>query len=188
METYSIVTDFGGVTPNIGQLHNEIIANVNIIKTLYGVSQYNDVVDIQFDLTLSGPEKTELDSIVSSHVPVYIPATPNKLNIVTRTNPVKNSSYTRVGTEIFLGSTYATAKAISWMESGITSYDIEIFDKDNHQILLTANLTNTEESVQDLGTLSNLPTSPIQIEISVRKNGGSNKDKVYVESVIICYN
>ena len=188
METYSIAADFGGVTPNIGQLHNEIIANVNIIKTLYGVSQYYDVVDIQFDLTLSAPEKTELDSIVSSHVPVYIPSTPNKLNIITRNNPIKNSSYIRVATEVFLGSTYATAKSISYMDSGSTSYDIQIYDKNNQQILLETNLTNTTESIQDLGVLSNLPTSPTQIEISVRRNGGTGNNKVYVESVIICYN
>ena len=186
METYSLGSDFGGVSPNIEQLVSEIQENVNITTTLNSLYQYSDDVNIVFASSISGPEKTELDSIVANHVPVYIPSTDKKLNIRCN-NDSKKSSYTRVGISIFLGSTYATAKCISYMDSGATSYDIQIYDKDNHQVLLTKNLTNTEESVQDLGVLTNLSTSPSQIEVLVKRNG-SGSNKVYIETLTICYN
>ena len=182
METYSISIDFGGTVPNIGQLHNEIVDS-SIAKNLYGVTSYEDVVDISFDATLSGPEKTTLDGLVAAHVPVYIPSTPNSLNIIPKTGSVKSSSYTRIAANLFPGTTYATAKSVSY--STATSYDIQIYDKNNQQILLTANLTNSEESIQDLGVLSNLSVDQTQIEISVKKTGGG---KAYIESIIICYN
>lgn len=111
-----------------------------------------------------------------------------KISFTPKNSNIKNSTYKRIGTEIFLGSSYATAKAISYMDSSVTSYDIEIFDKDNKQVLLTKNLTNTEESIQDLGVLSNLPLTPTHVEISVKKNGGNGNSNIYIENVIICYN
>ena len=186
MEPYSITTNFGGVSPNLLQLHNEIVDNINILKYLKGVVPFEDSVNIIFDLSLSAPEKTELDGIISSHVPIYIPELSERMTIRSKISSTKKKSYIRLGTEIFLGSTYATAKTISYMDSNVTSYDIQIFDKDNHEILLTKTLTNTTESVQELGILSNVSTIPTQIEISVKKNGAGG-GKVYVESVTICY-
>ena len=185
METYSITTDFGGVEPNVGQLHLEIEANVNITKTLYGVTPYGDTVNIEFDLTLSGAEKTELDNIVANHVPFSVTYTDKSHIITPNISETNKSSYRRVATTIFPGATYAKAESISYMESNGTSYDIQIFDKTHKQILLNANLTNTEEDIQDLGELSNLSSNPCQIEVSIKKNGGT---KVYIESLTINYN
>lgn len=185
MEIYSVINDFGAINPNISQLYDEIV-NSSITEILERVSQEQDNVEIVFISTISPAEKTTLDGIVASHIPVYIPVTNNKLIIVGKTNSI-NSSFTRTGTEIFKGSTYAIAKSISYMDSGATSYDIRILDKTNKTILLSTNLTNTEESIQDLGVLSNLSTSTSQIEVSIRKNGGNKKDKVYIESVTIYF-
>ena len=130
METYSVTTDFGGDVPNVGQLHNEIV-NSSITKTLHGVTTFDDIVNIEFDLTLSGAEKTTLDGLVASHVPVYIPETPNSLNIIPRSNNITTSTYKRLVSDFFPGTAYATAKCISYMNSNSTSYSILIFDKNN---------------------------------------------------------
>ena len=148
------------------------------IKTL-------DVVDIFFDSAISASEKTELDTLVSNHVPVYIPELPYKMTIFPRKSSLNNKTYRRIGTDIFLGSSYAKAKAISHMDSGVTSYNIEIFNKDTHEILLETTLTNTVEESVPLGVLSNVPTGQAQLEISAKKNGGGGK--IYIESVTICY-
>lgn len=114
---------------------------------------------------------------------------PDKNIVLTlRNNTSNKTSFNRMGSYEMTAMKTATVKSVSWMDSGVTSYDIEIFDKTNHEILLSTNLTNTTESIQNLGVLSNLPTSSSQIEISVKKNGGDKKDKIHIESVTICYN
>lgn len=110
------------------------------------------------------------------------------LPIIPKTTVINNSGYIRIATEIFSGSQYATAKSISYMDSSVTSYDIQIYDKYNKQILLTKNLTNTQEGLQDLGVLSNLPLSSTQLEISVKRNGGNAASNIYIQSVTIYYN
>ncbi len=189
METYSILNNFGNIIPNIGQLHNEIVNEVSITKSLYGISQYEDDVNIIFETSISGPEKIILDNIVSNHVVVVpTPNINNKLTIYSKKDKINNTSFVRVGSDIFEGSTYATAKSISFVDSDATSYDILIYDKTNKNILLSVNLSNNQESIQELGELTNLPTSTCQIEISVKKNGGIDTSNVHVECVIICYN
>lgn len=184
MEIYSVTSDFGGILPNVGQLHEEIVAS-SITKNLYGVTTYVDSVEIVFDATLSAQEKTALDVLVAAHVPVYIPETTNSLDIIPRKNNFNKSSYKRLSSNVFPGTSYASAKCVSYMSDSSSSYSIEIFDKDNHQILLEKTFTNTEESIQDLGVLANLSTDLTQLEISGKVTGGG---KAYLESVIICYN
>jgi len=183
METYLISVDFGGIVPNVGQLDKEISIS-SITKNLYGVTTYDDTVDIYFDATLSAPEKIELDAIVAAHIPVYTPATPYSLNLIPRQNNFTKSSYQRLAANVFPETTYATAKCVSYMDSSATSYSIQIYDKNNRQTLAEETFTNTEESVQDLGVLNNLPSLSTQIEILCKVNG----KKAYLESVIICYN
>ena len=183
METYSISVDFGNVRPYASQLHNEIILETGIVKNLIGITIYQDTVDIEFDFSLSGGEKTLLDAIVSSHIPLYNADTPNSLNIVPKKNTVNSNSYTRIAANIFNKTKYAIAKSVSYCTG--TSYDIQIYDKENKQILLSKNLTNNEESIQDLGILTNLPSSSTQIKISIKTNG---EGTVYMENIIICYN
>nr|QBK87335.1 MAG: uncharacterized protein LCMAC201_02450 [Marseillevirus LCMAC201] len=67
-ETYGKSADFGGqLAP--GQLHPEIVADPGITTTLLRVDVNSDVVDIVFQSTISGSEKTALDAVVSAHTP-----------------------------------------------------------------------------------------------------------------------
>ncbi len=77
-ETYSKSGDFGGALA-AGQFHTEIENEAGITTTLLRVDVTADVVDIVFQSTLSGGEKTTLDTLVSNHVP-----DPN--NLITTTN------------------------------------------------------------------------------------------------------
>ena len=108
----------------------------------------------------------------------------NSLDIIPRKNDFNKSSYKRLSSNVFPGTSYASAKCVSYMSSS-SSYSIQIFDKNNHQILLEKTFTNTEESIQDLGVLTNLSSDLTQLEISGKVTGGG---KAYLESVIICYN
>ena len=67
-ETYSKSGDFGGAIAT-GQLHTEIENEGGIATTLLRVNMTADVVDIVFQSTVSGGEKTTLDTLVSTHVP-----------------------------------------------------------------------------------------------------------------------
>lgn len=185
METYSIINDFSNISPNISQLQEEIINNINITTNVEYINLTGDVMDIFFATNISAPEKIFLDLLVASHVPIFTPSTRNSLNIVPRKNNFNKTNFKRLATNVFPGTSYASAKCVSYMNNISTSYSIRILDKNNHEVLGEATFTNTTESIQDIGVLTNLPSDTTQIEISGKVTGGG---KAYLESVIICYN
>jgi len=186
MESYSILNDFGGVSPNMNQLYQEIDDEINILTKPYGGNIDGDSITLGFESSISPSEKSALDNVVSNHVPVFIIETSKQFTILPKKNNYKHTRFVRIATDVFPGSTYAKAKSISYMGSGVTSYDIQIYDKTNKQVLLNTNLTNSTESIQDLGELTNIPSSSSQLEISIRKNG-TKSSKMYIENVIIYY-
>lgn len=185
METYSIINDFANVSPNISQLQEEIINNINITTSIEYINLTGDVMDIFFVTNISAPEKIILDLLVASHVPIFTPSTRNSLNIVPRKNNFNKTNFKRLATNVFPGTSYASAKCVSYMNNISSSYSIRILDKNNHKVLGEATFTNTTESIQDIGVLTNLPSDTTQIEISGKVTGGG---KAFIESVIICYN
>ena len=66
-EKYSISSDFGTVTPNIAQIDDIVQNDPGITTSLIGTIIHSDDVDIIFVSDISAPEKTALDSIVSSY-------------------------------------------------------------------------------------------------------------------------
>jgi len=108
--------------------------------------------------------------------------------LMPRSNISANGSYTRLGTFEFPVMKNAKAKSVSWMNGSATSYDIRLLDKSNNTVLLDTNLSNVTEQVNNLGSLSNLPTSTSQVEISLKRNGGNNQTQIYLESITINYN
>ena len=183
METYSVVNDFSGQPPKLGQLYDEIESS-SITQTLERVSQYSDVVQVVFTSAISSPEKTILDGIISSHVPDNTPSTIYQMDIVINEN-TKSSGYRRFASVILPKSTYARAESISWIDDSSSTYTIMIYDKTNKQILLETTLSNQTENVQQLGELNNLSSERSQIEVSLKRNG--NKGRAYLENVTIHY-
>lgn len=103
-------------------------------------------------------------------------------------NIINNPSFIRLGTYTVPVMKYARVYSISNIDNSGTSYIINIYDKNNNIMLLSTTLTNTTESIQNLGILTNLPNETTQIELSVKRVGGNNNTKVYVESLTIYYN
>ena len=70
--TYSITTDFGNDVENLDTetLHKVIESSVSITPVLDSVGLELDVVSIEFESALSTGEQTELDTIVTNHVPI----------------------------------------------------------------------------------------------------------------------
>lgn len=206
---YTVIDDFSNIDPNIGQLDTEIRTYMtenpsNITKVFHGISKYLNEIDISlppyielgktivefhFDIILSGSEKTLLDGLISSHVAIFTIYTKENINIQYYLDTSKHSSYRRVIKPISVPAmSYGKCKTISYMDPSMTSYDIKIFDKTHNTVVLETNLTNTEETEQPLGTLSNLSTDPWILEVFVKRNGGSNKNTIFLESIKICYN
>jgi len=68
--SYSIATNFSGITPTISLLQFEININVGIVPTCTYINRLDDNIDIMFDSTISAGEKIILDGLVSSHVSI----------------------------------------------------------------------------------------------------------------------
>lgn len=182
---YEIVNDFNSNIPNADQLLNEINNNIVITTEARGIRHDDNDVYIIFVSIISQSEIDELDIIISNHIPSV--ETNETLPITPRVSNVKTDTYRRVSTFGFPGSTFAKANSISYMATGITSYDIRIIDKKNGEVLLTTNLNNTNESRQELGILSNLSKDPAVFQVFVKKNGGNSNKRVYIENINIEY-
>src|SRR3989304_9325209 len=174
--TKSIASDFGGsFSPR--QFHDEIENDVTITTNLIGINTTGDAVDIIFSSALSGAEETQLNSLISSYSYQQMFETKNIVTVNPKVESVNTDSYRRIMVYIYPGNVYNTInniKVVSYMDSGITSYDIQIRNATNGTTIVTKNLTNTAEQINDLGTLSNIPNSEARLEISVKKTGGNS--------------
>ncbi len=184
--TYSLASDFGG-SINERQFHSEVIAESGIIKTLVGVHHTGDVITIEFTEALPAEEKTTLDGLTAAHIANTIPELLNK-KILT---PIKVCSkcpdYYRTYSFVFPGGSHGNLKIHSYMDSGITSYDIRIFDCMSRLVLGTANYTNTSETQNNIGVLTNVSSTETIVEIHLRKNGGTSDKAVHSLTALLEY-
>lgn len=65
--TYSVTTDFGGTSPLLPQLQQDIIDS-SIAKTVIGITMTGDDVDITFNSSLTGGEQDTLNTVVSNYI------------------------------------------------------------------------------------------------------------------------
>jgi len=181
-ESYSITTDFGG-SVSISQLDQEI-QDSSIVTSLLGINRYGDTIDIVFSSTISTGEKTTLDGIVSAHTPVTT-ASFTPFSVYPARNTYRSSIYSRVASHKFYGTSYSiySISIFSFMRSDVTSYDIRVLNISDNSIIATGNFSNTAEDYLDLGTISNIPTVDTEIEVHVKKNGGS-----YVSVLEVIFN
>ena len=76
-------------------------------------------------------------------------------------------------------------RAIIYKSGNMTDFTVEIFDATNQNEMLNTNVSNeVEETIVDLGLLSNVPTSSAIIEVSMKRNGGNNNSKFYLDEII----
>lgn len=107
------------------------------------------------------------------------------LPIILENNNINSLVFNRIGVCNFPGARLAESKIISFMDNTLTSYTIRLVDSTNSNILLETTLNNLTESMENLGSLANLPSSPVLLEIYAKKVGvlGSG----YIKSLTIYY-
>ena len=185
-QTYSLVTNFPNGL-NRYQLQQQIAATA-IVPVCNGIITNVDAVYIIFSDTLSISQISILNTLVQNYIYVSDKAyLGNVLSVTPTLNSVSIPMYKRVASLVMPATTTARVYTISSIEPTATSYDIIFINRDSAQILLQVNLTNTTETKQDLGYLSNLPNTQIQLDISVRKNGGTTSDSASISNITIQY-
>lgn len=76
-------------------------------------------------------------------------------------------------------------KILSRMEEGMTSYEVEVFDRTNHTSLVTNTFTNdVDMELKDIGLISTPPLGKVNLEINVKRNGGSSSHKTRIGQIV----
>lgn len=181
-ETYNITEFTSGIKSS--QLYEEIIDNSNIITVLTGIRIHTLEVEIVFQSVISSEERTELDGIVSSHVPDNsITTTSTKFinNLVTNWKG-KSGTYTRVAAFIFKGDilTIDTIKFVGYKHSNVSSYDVRVINTNNTNILTEQTFSNSSEQLNDMIPISNIPTEEVLLEVHAKKNSGK---EIYIDNI-----
>lgn len=186
--TYSISAVFSN-NVDISGLQLEINENESISDCLY-IDTVDDNIYLYFPLMLSDAEITILESIMAAHVPP--PPSLTLLSAVvipTNLDRTNNTTYTKFCTYTYLGtireSPLKSIYVVGHMDSGVTDYSIRILDITNNLVIVEQTFTNTAESSLDLGVLSNIPVNQAILEMQIRKSGGNNSKRVYVNSLAL---
>lgn len=191
-ETYSLSIDFGG-NLNAGQFHEEIDDESGISPTILTVRITDDVVELDFSSSLSSGEQTILDGLVSGHVPNDSKPKDNFYTVYPRLDSVRTTGYKSTGAFKFAGSNVVGnvdyIEVIAYMDEACTSYSVRVYDQTNGNVLAEAtDLTNTAQSIQDLGDVSNIPSSSAVLEVQLKRVGGTYENNIYLDSVLIYHN
>lgn len=186
--TKSLTSDFSG-NLHTTQLMTEINADPNIAPQCICVTNLSDTVNIIFDSSLTAPQQTTLDTLISSHTPDTSPKrTNNVFRIYPNITRTKSPNYFNVATFDW-SSNLGKITYIDLMSKGhpsTTSYSARIMDTSTGSILAeSTSLTNTTFSPQNLGPLSNLPTTPTVLELQVKTATPSHY--IHIQELLIYY-
>ena len=100
---------------------------------------------------------------------------------------VRSNYYNRVVSVIYDSEKFGPlhqVKVMSYMEYGLTSYDVEVYDKTNETSLIETNFNNTEDVTENnLGIISNPPEGRVILEINLKKVGSLSK-YAYIQNII----
>lgn len=172
--TKSLSGDFSG-SLNTDQLHQEILdsAITNVTTNFDGINVDGDVVQIMFISALSGGDLAILNALIAAYVAVFRGS--NIATAYSRVYQFAQPYYQIIGKLSFKGTDVwdlTNIEVSTWMDTGVTSYSIKIYDPTNVQIISENTFTNTDPSaIQQITPINNLPTSPTLFEIWGRLNG-----------------
>ena len=111
------------------------------------------------------------------------------ITLVPNITMIQNDSFERVASIIY-DTTYwgdlSHIEVLSSMDKGITSYDVEIYDRKTHSTIAEINLSNIGD-VQPfyLGEIYSPPQGKLILEIYVKKNGGKKNQYVHIENIVV---
>jgi hypothetical protein len=113
-------------------------------------------------------------------------------NISVNSQTKNKNTYTTLNKFLYDGSdrTLLSIDFVSYMDEDIDSYDVRVIDATNGSNIIAekTSLTNTEEEIIDISTISNLPSGKSQFEVQVKKNNGDGRDKVYLDVLYLKFN
>jgi hypothetical protein len=196
VETYSIATDFVGLTaakPDLGDL-DFAVGDSAITEPYSGSWMRADVVEFTFDNPLGAPDKAILDAIVAGHTgeDVQIDAGGAvTIDLVVADLESGEGAGVRVGETsfqalmhyIWRGSVVHGAptkiKIVAYAEGGVgKEIDIRIVDLTNGSaIVASVQVANTAFGIVDMGTLSNLSRGEALWEVQGKRTvGGGARD------------
>ena len=101
---------------------------------------------------------------------------------------VNTTSYMRVSKIKYHTSIQGTIRSVKLgihSDTGVTSYDVQIFDQTNKTELIETTLTNTdiEDNIKTTGVIQSPPSDDFILEVNVKRNGGTGS--IYVSEIII---
>lgn len=186
---YSLSEDFSG-NIKIDQFHKEIVSNASITTSLNGIVYSENDVQVIFNDTITSNEGNVLSLLISSHTPDFSPDRIRHYKIYPEIRRKKGTNYEIIATFHYTGSDSIGkinyVDLISSMHTQLTSYDVQLINRENNNILAYTNLTNTKLGCVTLGIISNTPTSPSTLDLSIRCNGKKNKH-VIVQEIQVWY-
>jgi hypothetical protein len=75
------------------------------------------------------------------------------------------------------------------MESGVTEFNIRVYDATNKKIIALGTFSNLIEQKQEIRDFENIPNGPAVLEIQVSKLGGGQNRGVFIDSAtVFCFN
>jgi hypothetical protein len=165
----SLSTDFNNEL-DIGQLHHEIVGSA-ITITLIGINLTEDLVEIMFESTLPEGDVTILNSLIENHVPNTTVVGDNVISIPTTIQKVATLEFKKIANFIYRGSDIhdITNVKISSSQTKVgTSYTVRVFDVINGNVIAINTFTNTNDAINDLGAISNLPSNETKLELQAK--------------------
>jgi hypothetical protein len=185
MSEYSFAVSYGFATnENVDLINNDIDTQI-LDSTRLSTDNRGGSFALTFDNPLSQESIDKLIQIFRNRDKnVY---RGSQILVINTNATVKTPVFKVIG-KIPFHNTWKIShiEVTSFMTSGLSSYTIQIYDTNNSQVIAEKQFNNTEVSINDLGTITNLPYSDSIFEINV-KTDGPRSLSVNVDSIIITY-
>lgn len=183
--TFNIEQSFsnGGVEQDklFKEIRNSLYKPSNIL--LIG-----DDIIISFTQTLTNGEETILNNIISNHSPIPEIIGKNVQIFSVKTGSFSNTIYQSISLFNFPGSSIndlTHIKVVSYVNI-LSNYSIRIYDITNNKVIVETTLNNINETLNNLGTLSNIPFIDTLMDVQIKVENPLSR--AYLKSIIIYYN
>lgn len=167
--THTFTTTSGfATTNNLSLIQNDIVQQIN--TTLLNIKSVGDCIETQFQTPLSNDELQLLQNIITSrdtfidkhYLKTYYPDI----------NNVSNTDYQTLGNFSFKGTKLTGDirgfDMISYMDTGITSYTIQIINRNNNSIVCEQTFTNTASQMNTTASVLTQPYDSCILQVSMK--------------------
>lgn len=156
---------------DVAKLYKDIRGGV-MKPTNAGVAGDYYVVD--FPATLTSPLSDTLNTIVTTHVGTPDPEGSYFFIFPLSDEQFNNTSYTSCGAFEYPGRNVDDLTNIRFTGAVTTgNYSVRIYDVTNSQIIAEGTFSNISKTVNDLGTLSNVPYNDVLFDVQIKTSSSS---------------